>query len=165
VVTQELVLDTVARRDGRPLLLVDIAVPRNIDPGVAEVPGVTLLDLDDLRDWARKGAVARLAEVERVREIVTEELLRYLQSVAARQAAPLVSELRRRAEDIRAAELQRFASKLGELDEDQQAAVMSLTQGIVAKLLHGPSVKLKSQAGTPAGERLSSAVRDLFDLS
>jgi glutamyl-tRNA reductase len=165
VITRDLVEVACRQRADRSLLLVDIAVPRNVDAGVGEIDGVTLLDLDDLRDWARRGTVARLGEVESVRRIVAEELDRYTAAVSARQAAPLVSELRRRAEDVRQAELRRFAAKLAALDDDQRAAVEALTQGIVAKLLHGPSVTLKDQAGTPAGERLSSAVRDLFDLS
>jgi glutamyl-tRNA reductase len=147
-----------------PMLVIDIAVPRNVAASVADVPGVTLLDLDDLRDWAARGIELRAHEVGHVRSIVAEEVERHAFEVTARQAAPLVAMLHERAEAIRAAELDRFASKLASLDAGQRAAVDALTKGIVAKLLHRVSVQLKDDAGTPQGERNAAAVRDLFDL-
>ncbi len=148
-----------------PLLIIDIAVPRNVSPGVATCLGVTLLDLDDLRDWAAKGIEHRAHEAVHVRAIVQEEVERFFVDVTSRQAAPLVSMLHERAEIVRQAETLRFASKLGALDEAQRAAVEALTKGIVAKLLHRPSVQLKEGAGTSQGERNAAAMRDLFDLS
>lgn len=151
--------------DDAPLLVVDIAVPRNVDSAASSLPGVTLLDLDDLRDWAARGIEQRSHEADHVREIVGEEVERFVVDVTARQAAPLVASLYERAEQVRAAELERFGSKLASLDPSQRAAVEALTKGIVAKLLHQPSVRLKDDAGTPQGERNAAAVRDLFDLS
>ncbi len=148
----------------RPLHIVDIAVPRDVEPGVAELPGVRVLDLDDLRDWADRGLAMRASEAERVRAIVAEEVERFLVESTARQAAPLVASLRDAAEQLRAAELERFASRLSGLDRRDHAAVEALTKAIVAKLLHEPSVRLKRQAGSPQGERNAAAVRDLFDL-
>ena len=154
-----------AHRGGRPLFIVDIAVPRDIDAGVGQLPGVTLLDLDDLRAWAERGLQARAGEAERVRQIVGEEVERHLLDAAARQAAPLVASLRAKADAIRQAELDRFQSKLADLSPAQRDAVEALTMGIVNKLLHDPSVRLKDDAGSPRGERYASAVRELFDLS
>ncbi|MEX0846757.1 MAG: glutamyl-tRNA reductase [Ilumatobacteraceae bacterium] len=148
-----------------PLLVVDIAVPRNVDAAAAELAGVTLLDLDDLRDWAAKGIEQRNHEAEHVRRIVGDEVERFGVETTARQAAPLVSLLHERAENIRTAELERFAAKLSALEPAERATVEALTRGIVAKLLHTPSVRLKDDAGTPQGERNAAAVRDLFDLS
>jgi glutamyl-tRNA reductase len=148
-----------------PLLVIDIAVPRNVAADVAECPGVTLLDLDDLRDWAAKGIEHRAHEAVHVRSIVQEEVERFFIDVTSRQAAPLVSMLHERAETVRQAETLRFASKLGALDATQRAAVEALTKGIVAKLLHRPSIQLKEGAGTSQGERNAAAMRDLFDLS
>jgi len=148
----------------RPLLIVDIAVPRNVVAGVAELEGVTLLDLDDLRDWAAKGIAQRAHEAEHVREIVRDEVERFTLDVTSRQAAPLVAVLHEHAEQIRNAELDRFSAKLGTLDAAQRATVEALTKGIIAKLMHSPSVRLKDDAGTPQGERNAAAVRDLFDL-
>jgi glutamyl-tRNA reductase len=164
------VVDAPLVRDARggadqPLLVVDIAVPRNVDSSVASLPGITLLDLDDLRDWAARGIEQRQHEADHVREIVRDEVERFLVEHTARQAAPLVASLHERAEQVRAAEIERFSHKLAGLDASQRAAVEALTRGIVAKLLHQPSVRLKDDAGTPQGERNAAAVRDLFDLS
>jgi glutamyl-tRNA reductase len=151
-------------RDGRPLLVVDVAVPRDVDPTAADVPGVTLLDMDDLRAFAEAGQAERRREVAAVRTMVGEELERYTAVSSAREVAPLVAALRESAEDVRRSELERFRAKLGELDDRQLEAVEALTHGIVAKLLHQPTVGLKDAAGTPKGERLAEALRDLFDL-
>ncbi len=148
-----------------PLLIVDIAVPRNVDSAAAQLPGVTLLDLDDLRDWAARGIAQRAHEADHVRRIVGEEVERFTVDVTSRQAAPLVAQLHEHADAIRRGELERFAGRLQGLDPAAAAAVEALTKGIVAKLLHQPSVRLKDDAGTPQGERNAAAVRDLFDLS
>ncbi len=151
-------------RGGRPLLFVDIAVPRDVAPDVAELAGVTVLDLDDLSRWADRGRAERLAEVDRVTDIVRQEVERFELQSAALQAAPLVSSLRERAEALRSAELARHAKRLNQLDEEQREMVDVITRGLVAKLLHEPSVRLRNQAGTPQGERNAAAVADLFDL-
>ena len=165
VLTRTLVADArAARTTTRPLHIVDIGVPRNVDPLVGELAGVTLADLDDLRDWADRGLSHRAAEAERVRVIVSEEVEHFLVESTARQAAPLVASMHSAADRVRSAELDRFAGRFAELDEGQRDAVEALTKAIVAKLLHEPSVRLKAQAGTPQGERNAAAVRDLFDL-
>lgn len=147
-----------------PLLIVDVAVPRDVAPGVASLPGVTLLDLEDLRTWAARGIEKRAAEADRVRVIVGEEVERFGVESTSRQVAPLVAQLYALGESVRVAELERAQAKLASLDDDQRAAVESVTRGIVAKLLHLPSVRLKLDAGTSHGERNADAVRDLFDL-
>jgi glutamyl-tRNA reductase len=149
---------------GRPLLIVDISVPRTVDHSVGELAGVTLLDLDDLRDWADRGLELRAAEADRVRQLVAEELDKFTVETLARQAAPLVAQLHERAESVRTAELSRFAGRLAALDEAEREAVEALTSAIVAKLLHEPTVRLRSDVGTPQGERNAAAVSDLFDL-
>ncbi|MBO0713609.1 MAG: glutamyl-tRNA reductase [Acidimicrobiales bacterium] len=153
-----------AARADRSLLVVDVAVPRDVDPDVAELPGITLLDMDDLRAFAEAGLAGRQGEVGRVRAIVTEEVARYQLTSAARAMAPLVTSLRDRAEGIRRAELERQRSRLAELDPAQQEAVDAVTRAVVAKLLHEPTVRLKRDAGSARGERLSEAARALFDL-
>jgi glutamyl-tRNA reductase len=158
--------DVVERaKAGRPLLVVDVAVPRDVDAAVADLPGVTLLDLDDLRDWAARGIAERAAEAARVRLIVAEEVVNYGEVVVTRQAAPLVAQLHEHAESVRAGELARYRRRLSELDESERDAVDALTRAIVAKLLHDPTVNLKRDVGTPRGERNAAAVRDLFDLA
>ncbi len=163
VIDREL-LGTARAGTTTPLLVVDIAVPRDVAPDVATVPGVTLLNLDHLRDWAARGLAQRQAEADRVRGIVGEEVERFVLEHTARQAAPLVAQLHERAEAIRRAELERFHSRLGSLDDAQRETVEAITKGLVAKLLHQASVRLKDDAGTPQGERNAAAVRELFDL-
>ena len=147
-----------------PLLVVDIAVPRDVAPDVERAGNVTLLNLDDLRDWAARGVALRAAEADRVRSIVGEEVERFGMEATARQAAPLVAQLYEKAESVRGGELERYGNRLASLDAAQRDAVDAVTKGIVAKLLHQVSVKLKEDAGTPQGERNAAAVRDLFDL-
>jgi len=151
-------------RSGRPLLIVDIAMPRDVDPSAGELDGVTLLDMDDLRSFVDVGVQGRQQEAERAGDIVDEELARYRSTTIAREAAPLVTALRERAEEVRSGELERLKARLADLDERQRDAVEALTKGIVAKLLHEPTVKLKDAAGTAKGDRLNDALRDLFDL-
>jgi glutamyl-tRNA reductase len=148
----------------RPLLIVDIAVPRDVEPAVRELPGITVLDLDDLRDWADRARANRLDEAERVRVLVRDEVERFAVESTALQAAPLIASMHERAESVRSSELERFASRLTGLDATHRDAVEALTRSIVAKLLHQPSVRLKQQAGSPQGERNAAAVADLFDL-
>lgn len=153
-----------AARAGRPLLVVDVAVPRDVDPAVAGLPGVTLLDMDDLQAFAQAGMAERRREVGRVRAIIAEETERYLGVTAARGVAPVVAGLRDRAEALRRAELDRYRSRLAGLDTRERQAVEALTRQLVAKLLHEPTVRLKDAAGSPRGERLGEALRTLFDL-
>ncbi len=147
-----------------PLLVVDIAVPRDVAADVVSLPGVTVLNLDDLRDWAARGVAHRQVEADRVRSIVGDEVERFTVESTARQAAPLVAQLHEKAEAVRQAEVERFGHRLAGLTAAQREAVEALSKGIVAKLLHQVSVRLKDDAGTPQGERNAAAVRDLFDI-
>jgi glutamyl-tRNA reductase len=165
VIDADMVKNAMLQRPDRPLFIVDIAVPRDVDSDVANIDGVTLLDLDNLRDWAARGQAQRATEALAVRDIIVQEIERFNMETTARQAAPLVAQLHERAEAVRAAEIDRQSKKLSSLTPDQQDAVDAVTKGIVAKLLHDMSVRLKDDAGTPRGERNSAAVRDLFDLS
>jgi glutamyl-tRNA reductase len=153
-----------ACRGGRPLLVVDVALPRDIDPGVREVNDVTLLDLDDLKDYARRSAERRRGEIGKVREILAAEIDRYRADRSGREVAPLVTSLRDFGEDVRVGEIERFRAKLERLDPDQRAVVEALTQGIVNKLLHEPTARVKDAAGTPRGEYYADALAALFDL-
>jgi glutamyl-tRNA reductase len=151
-------------RVGRPLLIVDIAVPRDIDPAVGALDGVTLLDMDDLRSFAEAGTAARQREVGAVQRLLDEELDRYLGATSAREVAPMIVALRERAEEVRRAELDRFRNRLDALDDAQLEAVEGLTRGIISKLLHEPSIALKDAAGSPRGDRLITSLRELFAL-
>lgn len=152
------------RPDDHPLLIVDIAVPRDVDPAAADLPGVTLLDMDDLRIFAQAGVEERKREARAARAIVDDELERYLTISSAREVAPLVAALRGRVEELRQAELARHGIRLEDLDDGQREVVEAVTRNVLAKVLHEPTVRLKEAAGSPRGERLAESLRDLFDL-
>jgi glutamyl-tRNA reductase len=153
-----------ACRDGRPLLILDVALPRDVDPGVGDVNDVTLLDLDDLKEYAQRSAELRRAEIGKVRGILTTEIERYRGERAAREVAPLVTALRALGEDVRVNELERYRTKLASLDPEARRAVEALTQAIVNKLLHEPTARVKDAAGTPRGDYYVDALGALFDL-
>ena len=153
-----------ACRNGKSLLIVDVALPRDVDPGVREIPGVELLDLDDLKDYAQRSADRRRAEIGKVREILAADLDRYRSERAAREAAPLISALRAHGEEIRSNEIDRFAKKLAQLDPDTRQVIEALTKGIVNKLLHEPTLRVKDAAGSPRGDYFADALGALFDL-
>jgi glutamyl-tRNA reductase len=154
----------VATRRGGPLVIVDLSMPRNVAPDVGSLPGVVLLDVTHLKAHAEAAMDGRRREVPAAEGIVTEELERLTTALNQRGAAPLISALQTRGEAIRLAELARLQSRLGELDDRQRQAVEALTRGIVAKLLHEPTIKLKVAIGEGDGDRLATAVEQLFDL-
>lgn len=163
VITHELVSNARAGIDA-PILIVDIALPRDVEASVNDILGVTLRDLDHLSEWAQRGLEQRASEVTQVRDIITQEVERFDNDQTQRQAAPLVAQLREVVERIRLAELERYGAKISEMTDEQREVVDSVTKAIVAKFLHSPSVNLREAAGTPQGERLAAAVRDLFNL-
>lgn len=151
-------------RADRPLLVVDLGMPRNVDPAAGSLPGVTLLDMDHLSSAVAQAMDERRGEAERAREIVAEEVARHRAAARARGAAPVVAALRSRLEEARTAELARRRSQFGELSVADWAQVDAVTRAVLAKLVHEPTVLLKETAGTPRGERLVEALRLLFDL-
>ena len=153
-----------ARRGDKRMLIVDVALPRDIDPGVGEIPGVTLLDIDDLKGYAQRSTERRRAEIGKAREILGAEIERYREERAARMVAPIVTALHRRAESLRRGELERHRTRLATLDEETMQLIESLTHGIVNKLLHEPTVRVKDNAGTDRGDVLADALSTLFDL-
>jgi glutamyl-tRNA reductase len=148
----------------RPLLAVDLGVPRNVHRTVGDVDGVRLLDIGEIRTSVDESTRARQSEVEAVRVIVAEELNRYRDTSRGRAAAPVISALRERLDAIRVAELERRRKQFGELSDAVWAQVEEASRASLAKLLHEPTILLKETASTPRGERLVEALRILFDL-
>jgi glutamyl-tRNA reductase len=164
VVTAEQLSDVLAGRPERPLLIVDLGMPRDIDPAAADLAGVSLLGLADVERFVAANLDERRKEVAPVRAIVAEEVERWVEATTARQATPTVSALHQRAEELRTAELDRYRNRLAGLEPRERAAVEALTRSLLAKLLHDPTVRLKDAAGSPKGERLAGALTELFDL-
>lgn len=152
------------REAGDPLVVVDLGVPRNVEPDAARLDGVTLLDMEDLTAAVEGALSGRREEVDAASGIVTDEVERYRSLARARDAAPMVSALRARVEQARLGELERQRSKRSGLSEEQWEQVDAVTRSMAAKLLHQPTVTIKDAAGTPRGERLVEALRTLFDL-
>lgn len=157
-------LDAGPGRDGHPLVVVDMGMPRNVAAAGRSVPGVTVLDLDDLRTAVGKAVHGRHLELADAEAIVAEEVDRYRSAARARGAAPVVAALRNRMEELRRGELDRRRGQHGQLSDDEWALVDEATRAVLAKLVHEPTVTLKQAAGTPRGERLVEALRILFDL-
>jgi glutamyl-tRNA reductase len=151
-------------RRGRPLLVVDIAVPRDVDTNVGELAGVTLLNMDDLQAFVDAAMSERRKELPAVNQIIAEEARRFSDLTAEREMAPLVGALRDRIETLRAAEVERYRGRLSGLSARQKAEVDALTRSLLAKVLHEPTIQLKGVAGSVQGEQLAEAVRVLFDL-
>ncbi len=150
------------REDG--VLVVDLGVPRNVDPAAGALDGVTLLDMDDLRSAVTRAIDERRAEAERAAKIVSEELVRFHTANRERGAGPTIGALRSRMEELRVAELRRRRPQFGEIDDEAWAEVDAVTKAVLAKVLHDPTVVLRESAGTARGERLVEALRALFDL-
>ena len=152
-------------RKGKELLIIDIAVPRDVDPAAASIDGITLFDIDALWSFRTKNSlISNDGAYLEAREIISEEVVRYLEQQSARQVAPLIAGFRNSAEEIRQAELKRFESRLASLSEEQRNTVESLTQGILGKILHEPTIAMNEAAGSPRGDRLAEALRELFNI-
>jgi glutamyl-tRNA reductase len=150
-----------AYRNGRGLLLIDVAVPRDIDPGVRDIPGVSLFDIDDVEAIAEAGLNVRQAEVQRVEAIIEEELADFLAWWDSLDVVPVISALRERAEDIRLRELDRTLRRLPELDAETRERIEAMTAAIVKKMLDRPIARLKE--GADKGLYME-ALQDLLDV-
>jgi glutamyl-tRNA reductase len=158
VIGHAMVEAAAAGRRGRPQLIVDIAMPRDVEPSVRSIPGVFLYDIDDLRAVAEANARERRREAEAAEEVVARAVAAY--AAEHDDAAPLVVQLRRRAEEIRREELARARARLGGLTAEQEAALEAATRAIVNKLLHGPTAHLRAlgQTGKEAELRLAGTM-------
>lgn len=158
--------DVVSARSGvhRPLFLIDIAVPRDIDPEVARLDGVFLYDMDDLKAVADANLRERQRQAAAAEAIVEEEVREFLSWQQSLDAVPLLVELRKRGDDIRRAEIERARSRLGTLTPEQEDALEAATTAIVNKLLHPPTVHLKEIARNPNGAETMGLIRKLLGL-
>jgi glutamyl-tRNA reductase len=148
-------------RRGRPLFLIDLAVPRDLDPAVHELDGCYLYDIDDLESVVASSLAGRRREAARAEAIVAEEADRFREWQASREVVPAIASLRAHAEEIRATELERARGRLSSSDQE---VVESITARIVDKLLHLPTVRLKEAAAGADGGSYAQAVRHLFGL-
>jgi len=163
VISAEVVRRATAGRD-RALVLVDLAVPRDVDPAAAEVPGVRVADIDDLGEVLSGTRDDPRDEVAAARAVVEAEARRYVVDRRTARLAPLIEALHARGEDVRAAEVRRLASRLAALPEREREAVEAMTRRIVRRLLHDPVVRLKDMAGRGSGDAPARTLAELFGL-
>jgi len=164
VVTEPMLLAALAERDARRLVLVDLAVPRDVAPTAHHIADVTLLDVRDVSRFAGERFAPPASAIAAADDVIEQGVDAYLAAATGRTVAPLVTAMRAKAEAARVAEIDRARALMGTLNDSQREAVDVMTKALVAKLLHEPTVRLKDAAGSEAGERLASSVRHLFDL-
>jgi glutamyl-tRNA reductase len=164
VLTLEALGSALRARRGKPVLFVDLAVPRDVDPSLASVDGCFVYDVDDLEAVVSASLDGRRAEAVAAERIVAAEAERFHAWQSSLAVVPAIASLRAQAEGIRAAELARIETRLGRLSESERAMVDRVTSQIVNKLLHGPTVRMKEAAMTPDGLIYAEVVRHLFGL-
>ena len=151
-------------RRGRPLLFVDLAVPRDVDPSLSAVDGCFVYDIDDLEAVVDASLAGRRSEAARAEQIVAAEAERFKEWQASLAVVPAIASLRAHAEEIRSAELARAERRLGRLPENDRRLIEAMTAQIVNKLLHLPTVRMKEAAAASDGVVYAAVVRHLFGL-
>jgi glutamyl-tRNA reductase len=146
------------------MLLVDVAVPRDVDEAVGDLRGVVLYDIDDLQLVVDGHRAQRLAAVTDVEQIIAEELDTFVKWMHSRQVVPVIVDLRQKAEAIAEAEVEQALRRMPELGERDQAIIMQMAHRIVNKLLHEPTTVLKSHAAEETGLDYAQTLRELFAL-
>jgi glutamyl-tRNA reductase len=153
-----------AQRPNRPLVLIDLAVPRDIDPAVGECPGVALYDMDDLQQAVARNLSGREAEAERAAGLIEEELARFERWFRSLDVVPTISALRERADSVVEQVLRENESRWESLSEADRERLAAMAQALVNRLLHEPTLRLKGSAGEEASYRYVHALRELFAL-
>ncbi|MEU1756403.1 glutamyl-tRNA reductase [Micromonospora matsumotoense] len=164
VLTVDVVTGALARRDPDrgPLVLLDLAVPRDVAPEVAGLPGVEVIDIDRMATLLADGPAA--ADAAEVGRIVSAEVEAFLSWLRGADVAPTVAALRGRADDVVTAELRRLTQRRPDFSDDQRAEVARTVHRVVQRLLHQPTVKVRQLAAEPGGDQYAALLRELFDL-
>ena len=164
IVSHDRVSKVMKQRPERPLVLIDIAVPRDIDPGCAAIPGVHVYDMDGLNAQLEHSLTARMAEVPQVKAILDEELSDFSEYLKSLEMLPLIADLRQNVESIRQAELQKTLRHLPDLTAAERARVEALTLALVKKLFEAPTRRLRAEAACSSAPEYAAVARTLFGL-
>jgi glutamyl-tRNA reductase len=164
VITAAAVSAAMAGRAEQPLLFVDMAVPRDVEPAVGDLPGVRLFDVDDLQDGLDDALAARQAAIPQVEAIIAQEVAVFETRLSQLAVEPLIADLRQKAEAIRQRELERTLRHLGDADPQTIEHIRRLSRALVNKLLHEPTTRLKEEAGGRGSAEYVTTVRHLFGL-
>jgi len=163
ILTREQMRKVMGARRNRPIFLVDIAVPRNIDPEANKVDGVFLYDIDDLQKTVDQNLKGRLNVAVEAERIIEEEVEKTLVRLKAREVTPAIVSVQEQLESWRMAEIEKFKGRLGDLSPQQMEAVEALTRGLINKVAHGPISELRRSAEQGSGD-VVTLVRRLFRL-
>ena len=165
ILTRDQMRGVISRRRNRPMFLIDIAVPRNIEPAVNELDNVFLYDIDDLDRVVETNLKGRIEVAVQAEEIIREEVERMMLRLKTREVTPTIVSLQEQLELLRAGgDRAACAAKLGALTPQQEEAIEAITRGIVNKIAHGPITELRRQAADPGGVHLVRLIRKLFRL-
>jgi len=164
ILKKEDIQTVIQQRRHRPIFLIDIADPRDIDPGCNEVDNVYLYNIDDLQSVVQANLTERKREAERAEALIEREVSVYLHWLRSLDVVPTIVSLRQRIEEIRGAELQRALSRLTDLTPDQLEVITSMSHAMVNKILHQPMTELKRRAALQDGHLYTSVLRRLFGL-
>ncbi len=164
VIHKSMVEKSMRQRSHHPIVFMDIAVPRDVDADVKDVPGVRLFDMDTLSQQLETTLAHRKAEVPRVQEILAEERARFLDYLATLDLLPLIIELRQQVNAIRQAELEKAIRRMPDLPPEAEQRIDALTKSIVQKILHNPTIRLREVAGSSDASDYADITRGLFGL-
>ncbi len=164
ILTRDQMRAVIGRRRNRPMFLIDIAVPRNIEPSVNKLDNVFLYDIDDLARVVDTNMKGRIEVAVQAEDIIREEVDRMMARLKTREVAPTIVSLQDQFEQLRAAEMERGRAKLGALTPQQEEEIEAITRRIVNKIAHGPISEMRRQAADPAGVHLVGMIRKLFRL-
>jgi glutamyl-tRNA reductase len=154
----------IAARRNKPMFLIDIAVPRNIEPTVNEIDNIFLYDIDDLQEVVNANLRERMKEAEHAEILVKEEVDRMMARLKVAEVTPTIVSLQEQLEQIRAGEMEKVRRKYGPFTPQQEEALEMLTRGIINKVAHGPISELRNHAGRPEGAHVVAAIRKAFHL-
>ena len=164
ILTRDDMQRVISARRNRPMFLIDIAVPRNIDPAVNGIDNVFLYDIDDLQQVVESNLRERRKEAERAEVLVAEEVERMMARLHVADVAPDIVRIQAQLEQIRATEIEKVRRKFGPFTPRQEEAMEALTRAILNKVAHGPISELRQHAGKPEGAQVVDAIRKAFHL-
>mgnify|MGYP000315474397 CR=1 FL=1 len=164
ILSVEMVKQAMDARPQRPLFLIDIAVPRDIDPDAANIPHVKLYDIDNLNAKLEDSLAERMAEVPQVQSILDEELIEFAEYMKSLEMIPIIADIRQQAETIRQEVLEKTLRRLPNLTEAERARIEAMTQALVKQILHAPTQRLRAEASGPHAPEYAAVARTLFGL-
>ena len=164
IIRKEMMEAAIQKRKNKPIFLIDIAVPRDIAPEVNDLENVYLYDIDDLQNVVNANMEERQKEAENAMEIIKQEVTKFNNWFSTLDAVPTIVEMRNRAEEMRALEVDKTLKNMDHLTSDDKDAIHQLTQSLVNKILHKPTINLKKKTQSQDGHIYLKAIRHLFHL-